>query len=505
MIMKKLYNYFLLLMASMALVMTGCQPEEIIFDHEKAQFEIQPEAILLEVIMPNGTAADELLYITGEFCNGEKIELTKAEKSDKKWGVYLYETDFAEGKTLADGFYFVSAKNGDERTAKGETVTHTLDVAYGTRTNVWVASWEAFFKTGNETIEHDGHVIYVLDETGWDALALYGWADGLPELYGGWPGITPTGKETIKGVEYLYFDCGEANTGLGYNLIFNNNNNGEQFNGPYFTIERDIFLKLTATGAEEFTPADGEVFPTFTHDGDAIFVCNMAGWDAVALYAWGSELPELFGGWPGAQPTGTFKFKGYDWYYFDCGAANEGLFYNFIANNNNGGKQVEPLCAYELTADGIKYILISEDLKATEIEDPNTYNFGGDDPGDDPVVVPDSVTTHFYFINETTDMHYVYTYGDDVNLFGGWPGADWTAWQTATFLGQKLYCYEFTELRGLEVNGIINNNSGKQIEPAFKFEVGDQLDYFFLIGDEAVTELKPTPDNAEAIRRLFRK
>ena len=30
--------------------------------------------------------------------------------------------------------------------------------------------------------------IYVNNETGWDNLAVYAWGDGIPELFGGWPG-----------------------------------------------------------------------------------------------------------------------------------------------------------------------------------------------------------------------------------------------------------------------------------------------------------------------------
>lgn len=32
----------------------------------------------------------------------------KAGNSDVKWGIYLFPSTFKNGKTLADGFYFVS-------------------------------------------------------------------------------------------------------------------------------------------------------------------------------------------------------------------------------------------------------------------------------------------------------------------------------------------------------------------------------------------------------------
>ena len=41
------------------------------FDHELPQFELRSDAILLEVIMPQGTGADEIIYIAGDFNGGQ--------------------------------------------------------------------------------------------------------------------------------------------------------------------------------------------------------------------------------------------------------------------------------------------------------------------------------------------------------------------------------------------------------------------------------------------------
>lgn len=46
---------------------SSCDKEEIVFDHELPQFELRSDAILLEVIMPQGTGADEIIYIAGDF------------------------------------------------------------------------------------------------------------------------------------------------------------------------------------------------------------------------------------------------------------------------------------------------------------------------------------------------------------------------------------------------------------------------------------------------------
>ena len=145
--MKKII-YWLFMLPLFALL-NGCDDTDtIIFDDELPQFEIKANAILLEVIMPKGSAADDEYYIVGDFNGGAEAavgnlewQLEKATGSESKWGIYLLPSTFKDGKTLADGFYFVSASKGEERSVKNEAVVHQLDVKVGTRTNVWVDRW----------------------------------------------------------------------------------------------------------------------------------------------------------------------------------------------------------------------------------------------------------------------------------------------------------------------------------------------------------------------------
>ena len=37
-------------------------------------------------------------------------------------------------------------------------------------------------------------VVFVMDNTGWDALTLYAWGNDLLELFGGWSRYFTTGK-----------------------------------------------------------------------------------------------------------------------------------------------------------------------------------------------------------------------------------------------------------------------------------------------------------------------
>lgn len=338
---KKLYSLMLTLLALTGLMSSCSKQEDIVFDHERQQFETRADRILLEFIAPFGTTADEEIYIIGAF-NGDSTAigqqqylLTKAPNSDIKWGVYLDPNSFEGGKSLADGFRFYSAKQGMELTVKGEAAIHNDNPSVGTFTNVWGQRWESYYWQGGEAPEptHDGFCIYVDDQTGWDALTLYMWGD-VNNLNGGWPGMSVTGTWNHDGVNWKYFDMGAANSGLNENLIFNNGGNGVQLADFNFTIDRNIYLRITPDGIEEIG-AEAKV----EHDGFALFVLNESSQTDLALYAWGDA--EAFGGWPGIPVTGTQTIGGVEYTYFDMGAANTGLNLNLIPNNNNGGVQWE--------------------------------------------------------------------------------------------------------------------------------------------------------------------
>ena len=103
--MKKIV-YWLFMLPLFALL-NGCDDTDtIIFDDELPQFEIKANAILLEVIMPKGSAADDEYYIVGDFNGGAEAavgnlewQLEKATGSESKWGIYLLPSTFKDGKT----------------------------------------------------------------------------------------------------------------------------------------------------------------------------------------------------------------------------------------------------------------------------------------------------------------------------------------------------------------------------------------------------------------------
>ena len=459
-------------------LLTGCESDkDIVFDHERQQFETRADRILLEYIAPFGTTADEEIYIIGPF-NGNSLtpnaegkydalvlddafRLTKAVNSNSKWGVYLDPTTFQNGKTLADGFRFYSVTQGNEATLGNvlNYAIHNENPSVGTFTNIWGQRWESYFwGSDGPTVEHDGFVVYVIDETGWDAITLYQWGD-VNDLGGGWPGAAPTGTQTIDGVQYKYWDMGEENTGLSQHLIFNNGGDGIQLADFDFVIDRDIFLRVTATGVDEIAAGP-------KHDGYALFILNESSQTELALYAWGDA--EAFGGWPGMQPTGTQTINGQEYTYFDMGEANTGLNLHLIPNNNNGGVQWEGDDLF-FTIDHDIYLRIFDG--GYELIDKN-YQGGGDTPTPTPQPAGETVIIAVKNSVGYADPH-LYVWGDS-EACGGWPGA------APVKVTDNGWCLFEVPANGT-FHPILNDNGSPQVDGPEVFTNGS---FFFDVNTE---------------------
>ena len=471
---KKIYSLLLTLLAFTGLMSSCSSNEDIVFDHERQQFETRADRILLEFIAPFGTTADEEIYITGAF-NGEdeavgnpQYLLSKAPNSNVKWAIYLDPSTFVGGKTLADGFRFYSKNQGKEFTTAGEEATHTDNPGVGTFTNIWGQRWESYYWSGGEAPEpdHDGFCVYVDDQTGWDVLTLYMWGD-INNLNGDWPGMNVTGTWNHDGITWKYFDMGEANTGLVENLIFNNGGNGVQLADFNFTIDRNIYLRITADGVEEL----GEP-STVKHDGYAVFVYDETGWDALTLYMWG-DTNNLNGDWPGMEVTGEQTINGITYKYFDMGEANTGLGENLIFNNAGAGTQ---LADFAYTIDHDIYLHVTA-TGVTEI-DPATFKPGGEmpDPGTDPEPLPTGETVMIAVKNSVgyADPR-LYVWGDS-EACGGWPGA------APVKMTDNGWCLFELPANGT-FNLILNDNGSPQVDGPAVFTAGS---HFFDVNTEWV-------------------
>lgn len=479
---NKIFRLFVLMLLP---ILAACSKEEIVFDIELPRFDVREGYQLLEVIVPQNTNPTDEIYIIGEF-NGNmeavgdpRWQLEKASDTDGKFGIYLNPADFVGGKTLADGYTFFNKEQGVERSLENDTVIHRVNPAVGTRQkeNIIVYRWADYFNKPVDPgeIVHDGYVIYVVDNTGWDELAMYAWGDA--EAFGGWPGMQPTGKVTIDGVEYKYFDTGVNNEGLNENLIFNNNGNGVQLADYNVTLNQDYYLEITTEGVNEFDPSN-----VVSHDGYAIYVYDTSGWDELYLYMWGT-VNDLNGGWPGMPATGIQKINDVEYKYFDLGAANcdQGLEEHLILNNNNG-KQVDDVVVFNLDRD---VYLSFDGKKATEV-DPATFQPSGDEGGgDEPVTPPAEEKEYKIYVQNLTSWSafYIYAWGD-MECFGGWPGA--SASSTETIDGVEYLVFPVMGA-GESENLIFNNNDGVQYDVT---NIILDKDYFFKAEPEGATMLE---------------
>lgn len=495
--MKKIFNW-LIALPVMLLAAACSQPEDIVFDHEKPAFETKDGQILLEVIVPSTTKADDVIYISGAFNGGDEVaaadvtwHLEKSTVNDKKWGICLDPSTFVNGKTLADGYRFVSVREGEERTAKNEAVNRTENPAPGTSTNIYVSHWNMYFYVQPE-IQHDGPVVYVDDQTGWAGLAMYAWGD-VNDIFGGWPGMLPTGTEVINGKTWKYFDCGEAARGLNLNLIFNDNGGGKQLTDYNVTFDQDeYFLVITADGVQTDNSLP-------EHDGTIrVYVDNQAGWEAVVLYQWGA-VNDLGGAWPGAQPAGTAKIAGVEYTYFEYAAADvEGLAQNLIFNNNGGGIQTadQPLTFSADVVDHFYVIygekdcaVIADPFNREPIDTPQEPE-EPENP-ETPEVPAEPVPVVFYVQNDTGfEPTYLYAWNGDgkSEIFGAWPGAELE--DNVTLGGVPYSRVEVTaESYDLVYNPIPHNNAGTQYDgPAITL-----TKYNFLVAGAASAEIGTAP------------
>ena len=90
---------FSLTLCTLALI--SCQQKDLVFDHEKTQFEPISNAVLIELIAPVGTAVDDEIYIFGAF-NGLdettapgaiQYQMEKAPDTDNKWGILFCQQE----------------------------------------------------------------------------------------------------------------------------------------------------------------------------------------------------------------------------------------------------------------------------------------------------------------------------------------------------------------------------------------------------------------------------
>ena len=512
--MKK-YLKFLMLLPFMGLL-ASCN----LGDSEpvgKYAFETDDNMILIEAKLPTGSYDTDEIYIAGAF-NGaetdsyvadEKWRLTQSAVNINLYGVYLDPATFVEGTSLADGFWLYSKNSGLSLTTKKELATFTSNADKGQRTSIVVSQWGEPVREYVPTLpDHPGTIrVYVENQAGWEAIALYQWGTEN-NLGGSWPGAQPTGTEVINEVEYTYFEYKvEDVDGKSQNLIFNNNGGGVQTADMPLTFSKDVvdhFYRI-------FNEKDCEVVEDPLkvpeklpeHEGTIrVYADNQAGWEALALYQWGSEN-NLGGSWPGAQPTGTETIAGVEYTYFEYAVADvEGKSQNLIFNNNDGGLQTADM-PVTFSADVVDHFFVIFNEKDCEvIEDPMNRvppGSGSEEPEnpedpetpEEPETPAEPVAVYFYVQNNTAwNPAYMYVWGG-AEIFGSWPGAELK--NAVTLGGESYYRLETTAAAyDVEYNPIMNNGTGGE---GFQYNTPKVTiaKYNFLVAGETSAELGEAP------------
>ena len=96
----------------------------------------------------------------------------------------------------------------------------------------------------------DGYTIYVVNNTGWEGLALYAYV-GIDPVIGAWPGMQATGSQDINGVTFTGFTMPVELSDTSITIIFNNNNGGVQLPDLPITLNRDYYFTITADACTE--------------------------------------------------------------------------------------------------------------------------------------------------------------------------------------------------------------------------------------------------------------
>ena len=315
----------------------------------------------------DGSGWDELaLYTWGDDGDGNNIELFGSWPGslpdgettvDGETYKYFLVTDEMIGYTV--NMIFNNNGGGSQFDAPQG---YTLD-GEDLYLSITSSSYEIINAEEEEEEEEDsdpatGYAIYVEDNSGWDALALYAWGDS--EIFGSWPGALPDGETTVGGVTMKYFNITESMVGQTENLIFNNNNGGSQFDAlsSYVIPEADVYLSITSSSYEEIDkPSD--------YTGYSVYVEDLTSWGITYVYGWyGSG--SVTAAWPGIAAYGTVTINGYVYTKFEMGTDLTGESMNLIFNCNTS-----QLADYYITLDA-DYYFTADDSGVTLIEDPTT-------------------------------------------------------------------------------------------------------------------------------------
>ena len=198
-------------------------------------------------------------------------------------------------------------------------------------------------------------------EDDWSAVSCYAWNSSGNAGLGGWPGKACTQVGTVRyfvngtQVERKLWKIDLSNVAEGANLIFNNNNNGQQLADK--SCQYGVFYSDAAYSVPVSSTSSSTSTPSKT-----ITVYVKSNYSNINIYAWNSDGSNLGGvDWPGLAASSVKN----GWHYVTFTADKV----NFKFNDNGANESGE---YYNLTSDAYFYYLGTALIKASEMK----YNQG---------------------------------------------------------------------------------------------------------------------------------
>lgn len=216
------------------------------------------------------------------------------------------------------------------------------------------------------------------------------------------------------------------------------------------TSSADLEFRLVATyGSNESTSVASNVIsvpftltpaPPITGNKGKIYICDAAGWGAMALYAWpeAGSMP----GWPGLQPTGSTGKNGKTYYEFTLIDEYFGSALNYIANNNNGGNQIDLMQGFTMGEEDVYVTVFINDLGDLDYQ-----------------IDEDPAPKMFIHSNLGWSDYSMYVWAGGADVEAGWPGEHYTG--VVDINGETWYIFDMPRAysKTASTNWILNNNN----------------------------------------------
>lgn len=114
--------------------------------------------------------------------------------------------------------------------------------------------------TDEPTVET--YKLYFNNAQAWSKVYVYAWDSENNELFGEWPGVEITNKETVEEVEYFAYTLPAELTGKTINLVFNNNEGQQTADIEDVLVNENTFYTNYVEPAPEPEPTDTVLYLT---------------------------------------------------------------------------------------------------------------------------------------------------------------------------------------------------------------------------------------------------